>query len=472
MAIRISSLQYMYNYKTALNKAYGKQTKLFEQADGSKIHRGSDDPVAYSKFLRYNVSQAENTQYQTDVDNAVSFMKTADATLSNMADLAKTFAAKTVQASVETNTSSDFESIAREMFSCIEEIVSLSNTQQGDRYIFSGQKDITEPFVLSEADYDRCLSKTLDAAQTKFFKGQVSEGDSYVYQMIAMKDSSGSYYLDTESGYVYTKEFVEEGYKELMTLDYASVADAWEDYSASDTVKELLDAGTLGHVNSTSVTDTTSFAVSDYIDLKGVVKTEENESGTEVAKTLKVYTLENGEVTTDTKTIDFTTVKQQLVTYSGDTNVISMVKRNGANDTTSDSVNVMGADLYTKDIFDNEDSGNLPSGSAYLNDMLTVYNKVLSGDVEWLISDGVTLANASHNALTLSQTKIGSRIQLYENVSDMLTNQGNTITEDITNVSGVDVAELATRLMEMTSLYNMSLSIGGRILPVSLADYI
>lgn len=483
MAIRMSSLQYMYNYKVALNKAYGKQTKLFEQADGSKIHRGSDDPVAYSKLLRYNVSQAENTRYQSDVDNAVSFMKTEDATLTSMADLAKTLAEKTVQAAVETNTSADFESIAREMFSCIEEIVSLSNTQQGDRYIFSGQKDITEPFTLSEESYDRCLSKTLDAAQTRFFKGQVSEGDSYVYQMIALKDDSGSYYIDTESGYVYTKQFVEEGYKELVTMDYQNVAEAWKDYGDKEAVKELLDAGTLGHVNEDSVTntDTINFSVSDYIDLKGVVQSETvSETATdgtvttsEKTKQLTVYLLDdNGEVTTDTKTLDFKTVYQQLVSYSGDTNHISMVKRNGANDKNSDVVNVMGQDLYTNDIFDDEKSGNETSGSAYLNDMLTVYNKVLNGDVEWLISDGVSLSNAAHNALTLAQTKIGSRIQLYENVSSMLTTQGDTITEDITNVSSTDVAELATRLMEMTALYNMSLSIGGRILPVSLADYL
>ena len=498
MAIRMSSLQYMYNYKVALNKAYQNQTKLFEQADGSKIHRGSDDPVAYSKLLRYNVSQAENERYQSDVENAVSFMKTADATLSNMADMAKTFVTKTIEAAVETNTSADFESIAREMYSCIEEIVSQSNSQQGDRYIFSGQKDITEPFTLSTELYDRSMSKTLDAAQTKFFKGQVSQGDSYVYQMIALekidKNADGSttkhsYYLDTESGYVYTKEFVEEGYKELVTLDYSKVSDAQDittETSTYQTVKELLHEGTLGKVDLNPETaGTDAFVISSYINEKGVVQLDSDtnpltlnvtvlDSDGNVANATTTDDDGNEVTTTDTATatLDFTTIKQQLVTYSGDMNTISMVKRNGANDKASDSVNVMGQDLYTNDIFDDEKSGNISSGSAYLNDMLTVYNKVLSGDVEWLISDGVSLANASHNALTLSQTKIGSRIQLYENVSDMLTTQGNTITEDITNVSGTDVAELATRLMEMTALYNMSLSIGGRILPVSLADYL
>ena len=479
MTMRISSLQYMYNYKVALNKAYKKQTQLFEHADGSKLHRGSDDPVAYSKLLRYNVSQAENDQYLRDVDNGVSIMKTEDATLSNMLVHAKTFVEKTVQAANEYNTSADFEAIAKEMYSCIEEIVSLGNTQQGDRYIFSGQKDITEPFTMSEESYYRAVSKTLDAPQTKFFKGQVTEGDSYVYQMLRLEDSDGKYYMDTENGYVYTKQFVEEGFKELVIMDYSTVSEAIADADNNSETKELLQAGIINYGSPIDVSDTDTFSISTYINNKGVIQTTDgsdlSDTATQVAKTLSLTvntTDDDGNATTTTKTLNFSSVFQQIVTYNGDTNKISMVKHNGANDNISDVVNVMGRDIFMHDIFDNEDSGNDYSGSAYINNMLAVYNKVAAGDVEWLTSDGVTLANAAHNSIALSQTTIGSRLQLYESVSSMLTTQGNTITEDITNVSGVDVAELATRLMEMTTLYNMSLSMGGRILPVSLADYL
>lgn len=479
MTMRISSLQYMYNYKVALNKAYKKQTQLFEHADGSKLHRGSDDPVAYSKLLRYNVSQAENDQYLRDVDNGVSIMKTENATLSNMLVHAKTFVEKTVQAANEYNTSADFEAIAKEMYSCIEEIVSLGNTQQGDRYIFSGQKDITEPFTMSEESYYRAVSKTLDAPQTKFFKGQVTEGDSYVYQMLRLEDSDGKYYMDTENGYVYTKQFVEEGFKELVIMDYSTVSEAIADADNNSETKELLQAGIINYGSPIDVSDTDTFSISTYINNKGVIQTTDgsdlSDTATQVAKTLSLTvntTDDDGNATTTTKTLNFSSVFQQIVTYNGDTNKISMVKHNGANDNISDVVNVMGRDIFMHDIFDNEDSGNDYSGSAYINNMLAVYNKVAAGDVEWLTSDGVTLANAAHNSIALSQTTIGSRLQLYESVSSMLTTQGNTITEDITNVSGVDVAELATRLMEMTTLYNMSLSMGGRILPVSLADYL
>ena len=487
----------------------------------------------------------------------MSLMKTEDRTIDQMVAIAKTFAEKTIQAANTYNTSADFESIAKEMYSCIEEIVSLTNTQQGDRYIFSGQRDTTEPFTMSAETYERGVPKTLDTAQTKFFKNIISASDANVYQMLSLTDEDGNEYcLDTESGYIYTKEFVEEGYKELMTLDYNTIEDAQSidsDASRYNAVMEVLYNGTYckldtdNYVAAATVdeygetvvdTDSELFSVSDFFESNGVIKTEADETNTDtqVNKSVKLrdetttvyysettesestinytvtmstlkpdlYKIESVETDSDgvlvasevrftnyfdTDTLpdnaysgvelrepnpklSFDTIKQRMVTYSGDTKYISMVKHNGATDMISDVVNVHGQSLFNKSIFDDDNSGNEVSGSNFINDMITVYNKILAEDVDWLNSDGVTLSNAAHHSITLSQTTVGARMQLYDKVSTMLTTQGDAITEDITNVSGVDVAELATRLMEMTTLYNMSLSIGGRILPQSLADYL
>jgi flagellar hook-associated protein 3 FlgL len=54
----------------------------------------------------------------------------------------------------------------------------------------------------------------------------------------------------------------------------------------------------------------------------------------------------------------------------------------------------------------------------------------------------------------------------------MLTTQNEIITGDITDVSSTDVAKLAVQLMQEQTIYNMSLSLGARILPQSLADYL
>ena len=180
----------------------------------------------------------------------------------------------------------------------------------------------------------------------------------------------------------------------------------------------------------------------------------------------------NVTVAKDTVDFTFTTIEQRLVSYQGDENYISMVKMNGANDKSSDLVNLTGYDLFGCDIFDNANSGNDYSGCAMLNDMLTVYTKTNACDELWLTSDGVTLSDVSHATIIISETTLGSRLNLYESVSEMLDNQSTTITNDITNVSGTDVAELATKLMELTTLYNMALSLGGRVLPQSLADYL
>ena len=202
-SFRMSSIQFMNNYKTALNNAYREQAKILEKGDGSSIHRASDDPIGYSKLLRYTVASNENDQYQKNVNNGVSWMKTSDNAVVNIADRMKTFAEKTVAAANSYNTEADFTSIGKEMFSEIEQIISVANTQQGDRYIFSGQKDTTEPFLLSNDTYERGVAKTLDAKQAAFFKGTSGDDNVTLYQMLTLEYGDRTYYLDTHSGYIY-----------------------------------------------------------------------------------------------------------------------------------------------------------------------------------------------------------------------------------------------------------------------------
>ena len=67
---------------------------------------------------------------------------------------------------------------------------------------------------------------------------------------------------------------------------------------------------------------------------------------------------------------------------------------------------------------------------------------------------------------------MAARQQVYESASGMLTTQNESITSDITDVSSTDVAELATKLMEYQTIYSLSLSVGAKILPGTLADYL
>lgn len=433
--MRISSTQMVSNYLKQLNNSYNNQTKLMEQSDGSKLHRPSDDSVGYSKYLRYQISDNENSQYQSNVKTAISWMENSDSAMINMKDILTTINGKAQAAANETNTTSDLQSIAKEVYAELQELVSLGNTQVGDRYLFAGQSDTTEPFTLSTTKVQRGETYTLSEKQSGFFSDADTSGS--LTQLLKLDGSDGSsYYLNTTNGNVYTEDFVKTGYADKISAGQTTVADGDKvgtiTFGSVSTYFE-----NTGKINSTG--EGTRFSI--------------NVDGTDVDLT-------------------FATVEQQIVSYEGDFKYISMVKQNGSVDPTADTVNATGKDLFGTDIFDDANSGNTASGSAALNNLLAMYEKLDTGDNHWMGEQGVTIASQAHSIVINAETKLAARQNVYSEVSSMLTTQSETITSDINDVSGTDIAELAVKLMEAQTIYNLSLSVGGRILPASLADYL
>ena len=608
-------MQMMGGYLKQLNDSYENQTKLFEQADGSNLHRPSDDSVRYSKYLRFQNTSTENIQYTSNVRRGVSWMATADAALVNMTDLEQTIVEKTVLSGNDTNNETNLVEISKEVIGYIQQMISLGNDKQGDRFLFSGQSDLTQPFVLcmDESDWvTRGMAKTLDAAQQSYFNDTDNAGN--VTQMLSLEGSDGNtYYLNTLTRKIYSKEFVDEGYKAKTSLGQAHVTDGDELYALNDidgfnvasffkatgelrtvgnytvtvdgektdyenvafgTPVTSAEAGTTVTIKCDSVVTVTNAAgdtklieagalytlqEGEVVSIGGTLRAENTGLMVEAAITINgtgyeakdvllggkiplyeggtaqatvpvtivttyvqddgdiygygytvveagtSFTLDEGQAAyygvspnateaADSEyakyvwkdfddngnpaTITFTpeTIRQPLVTYHGDNKKISMVKRNGLIDPTADTVNISGQDICGTDIFDNINSGNqynnLASGTAAFNDLLTVYAKMRAGDTHWLSSDGITLADAAHLVTVDAETTIAARQQVYGEVDEMLQTQSAIITNDINDVSAADVAKLATDLMAAQTIYNMALSIGARILPPTLADYL
>ena len=486
MAIRMSSNQFMYNYQHQLNLAYQKQTKLFEDADGSSLHRPSDDSLGYSKLLRYQNSQSENEQYQRNVKNALSWMQHSQTSLDHMSQIMQEFTSKAVYAANDSNSEVDMMAISKEMMVRIEEIVSTANAQDGDRYLFSGQRDLTKPYTMSETEVDRGLAKTLDNAQISFFRGNSIDAQTNLTQMLTLEDNDGNtYYLDTIDGSIYTKEFMDTGYKDAVAMGTPKLIDRNDDKFIEGNKDQFrvgyLTAGIYAEETEGTDGNTAGFRVSNFFDNRGVLLNDLPDGNNimmtwQTPKEINTGNIdENGDPITRTETgieLHFTTIKQQIVDYAGDDRYISMVKLNGAADQVSDTVNATGYDIFGTDIFDDAFSGNERSGSAMLNQMLTVQKQVENANIEWTSSDGVTVARVSSSTLTFAETRLGTRAQLYESFSSMLDKQSENIIDDITTVSATDVAQLAMDLMTQQMLYNLSLSMGGRILPQTLADYL
>ena len=442
--MRISSTMMSNNYLKQLNGTYEQYSKLMEQADGSKLHRASDNAVGYSKYLRYQNNQISNEQYQSNVSTASSWMKNADAALVNVTDLLQTFKAKVEQGSNSTNNESDMKDIAKELLANVQEQVADLNTQIGDRFLFAGQKDTTMPFEISAGKMNRGDTFTLDEKQSAFFSGANSWGEenTTVKQMLKLKgDDGNSYYMNVNTGDVYTEDFVKNGYKNEDKFDPKTQAVC------------NITSGTVGTVK--------AYNVSENFDQYGVIKTDAG-----------VGTNAKYNVTVDGKQVNLTLshTKQYIVKYAGDDKYISMVKKNGGVDKATDTVNVTGQDINGCDLFD---VGNDPhSGTARLNQLLYTVAKLDGADYKWAGEQGMTIADSAHATVLGAQTKMAARQQAYTSASGMLVTQNESITNDITDVSSTDVALLATKLMEYQTIYSLSLSVGSKILPGTLADYL
>ena len=434
--MRISSTMMSNNYLKQLNGSYERYTKLFEQSDGKKLHRASDDAVGYSKYLRYQNSLTNVEQFQEDITTAVSWMKNSDAALVNVTERMKEFKGKVTGAGNSTNNEDDMHDIAKELLASVQEVVADMNAQIGDRYLFSGQSDTTMPFQISDGKKARGETKTLSEAQEKFFN-TVSDKNSITQMLKLTGSDKNTYYMNVADGKVYSEDFVENGYKDKAVN--------------GDTVADSDAAGTISGWSG-------STAVSTYFDKYGVI----NDAGKNFSAS----------ITVDGKSValSFATTDQYVVEYRGDAKYISMVKKTGGVDKATDTVNQTGQDVFGSDIFDAESTPG--SGTAMLNELLYAVAKIDSADYHWAANDGLTISDAAHAQVLGAQTTMAARQQAYTAASDMLVTQDESITSDITDVSSTDVAKLATKLMEYQTIYSLSLSVGSKILPGTLADYL
>lgn len=433
MNYRISNMRITNNYTQQLQNIYGDYMKSFEQSDGSKLHRASDGVVEYSRYLRYQNSITGNEQFQEDVNTALSWMTNSDASLTKVVDNLREFNRKVIDSANSTNIESDLKDIAKELFARVQAMVQDMNIQVGDRYLFSGQSDTVQPFKIADEKIDRGMTKTLDDLERNYFTNATPTGS--VTQFLVLNGDDGEvYYLNNTDGMVYTKEFVDDGYKTRITAGFANVQSG--DEAAQIDVLKL----------------------SDYFEPNGEIKA----NGRTWTK----------DITVAGKTVNLTfdTINQYVVEYNGDDKYISMVNKQGMTQPQSDTVNATGQDIFGSDIFDFAEEHQ--TGTAMLNELLTVIAQVDNGKYHWASSDAPTLSYTAVETVLGAQTKIAARNQAYQATQVMLINQNESIMSDITDVSSTDVGKLATMLMQQQTVYSLSMSVGSRILPGSLADYL
>lgn len=148
--MRISTSQ-IYNIASlGMGKAQSAVAKTEEQmASGKRVLSPADDPVAAANILKLNQELARTEQYKKNIDIADNALSLEDSTLQSVVELMQKINELAVKAgNTAVLTAADYKSIAAEVDTRINELMSLQNTRNSSgQYIFAGYQGDTAPFV-------------------------------------------------------------------------------------------------------------------------------------------------------------------------------------------------------------------------------------------------------------------------------------------------------------------------------------
>lgn len=115
-------------------------------ATGNRINKPSDDPAGIVDTLRYSSRIIECKQYQDNVEDAISWLNATDDALSSLTDCLHRVHEICVYGANGTLADEDRQILAIEVEQIMDEVKSIINTSQGDRYLFAGNNTTQKPY--------------------------------------------------------------------------------------------------------------------------------------------------------------------------------------------------------------------------------------------------------------------------------------------------------------------------------------
>jgi len=109
-----------------------------------------------------------------------------------------------------------------------------------------------------------------------------------------------------------------------------------------------------------------------------------------------------------------------------------------------------------------------------INDLLRVKTELLEAtpDVGWLSSAGLQKVDDGHDYMLQAQTELGARSASYAMIQNMLEDNNTTITDNLSANEDLDIPKAIIDFKNSETVYNAALSVGSRIMPKSLVDFL
>ncbi len=118
-------------------------------SSGLRVNEASDDPDSISDILQLQTSILHTQQISTNLSRVKTETDTAEVALENAVALIEDAIVIASEGATSTVTGESRSALAIEAKGILEQLVSLSQTEVEDRYVFSGDSDSTAAYVLN-----------------------------------------------------------------------------------------------------------------------------------------------------------------------------------------------------------------------------------------------------------------------------------------------------------------------------------
>lgn len=149
--MRITNSMTRNNVLWSINKTEEKldfyQTQM---STGKKIQRPSEDPIVAVRALKFRTNVREVSQYQTNSEDAISWLSTSEQSISNASGMLNRIRDLSLQATSDTFSINDVDTMVAEIEQIKVQLVNEGNVSYAGRYIYSGFKTETPLVYTSE----------------------------------------------------------------------------------------------------------------------------------------------------------------------------------------------------------------------------------------------------------------------------------------------------------------------------------
>lgn len=486
------------NISFALNLHYEAMARLQEQAyTGSRINRASDEPSTGYLVLGLNSQRRTLANYMDNVANAMSTLDIASAAVSNMVESISE--AKVVLASVADTDGTIAQTVYPEMINnLLENMVLSANWQHKSQYLFGGTDTDSVPYAVTRDSNGNITDVTYQGSledRNSEIAPNVESSAFYVGDNVFRSNDRGDpeFVLDntgaaagtgTSSVTGYTWLTVAAAVNEQQTITITGGPPTSGDINIAfggDNVDIAFNANAaavraaLEGLSSIGVGDVTVTGTS-FTDPAGItVEFAGTLAQTNVAEMVVAdVSLDNGAVPAISTDRDG---GMQLSIDGGTTVGIPIGDKTNVAVTNPD-----GKILYvdaTNITSTGKDLVNISGTHDLFNTLVAIRDILENADGTFTAGQLTAMRNNSTEALDelsglLSEITVnmGTRIGFMETVKNNLEDMKFGAEDEATLLQEADIAQVAIDISRRQALYEMSLSVAGRLMSISLLDFI